>query len=29
MHHPADEAKDVFWVVFAVEVVGDAAAFVS
>lgn len=29
MHHLPDEAEDVFGVVFAVGVVGDAAAFVG
>ena len=29
MHHLADEAEDVFGVIFAVGVVGDAAAFVG
>lgn len=29
MHHLADKAEDVFGVVFAVGIVGDAAAFVG
>ena len=29
MHHLADEAEDVFGIVFAVGVVRDAAAFVG